>query len=312
VITDISFRAMGSQCRIVVDGEAGLVDRAQTRIADLERRWSRFLPDSEITRVNAAAGSMAVVSSDTYQLVERAASAVDETDGCFDPTMLCELAELGYDRSLEQLAPPRAPVDRRAVRRGDRRAEPRFPPARISLFPTIRGVLVPSGCAFDPGGIGKGLAGDIVVAEMLAAGARGVVVELGGDVRVLGVPFAGESWKVLIADPFERDEAIGTVQLVDGAVATSSTLKRRWHHDDGDHHHVLDPSTRKPSRSGLIAVTAVAGTGWWAEALAKAVLVAGLRHGEQIVRRHGASVLAVRTDGRFEILGTRDLISVPS
>jgi FAD:protein FMN transferase len=126
------------------------------------------------------------------------------------------------------------------------------------------------------------------------------------------VPFAEDCWQVLIDDPFKRESVIGTVSLADGAVVTISTLKRHEHEDGNVHHHVLDPATRKPARGELVAVTAVAGSGWWAQALAKAVLVAGLRHGEQLVRRHGASVLAVRNDGRVEILGSSDLIELPA
>jgi thiamine biosynthesis lipoprotein len=180
------------------------------------------------------------------------------------------------------------------------------------VFPEQRGVLIPAGSAFDPGGISKGLAADIVVADMLAAGARGVVVEVGTYVRVAGLPFDEDCWRVLIGDPFDHESIIATAKVADGAVATSSTLTRRWHTDEDSNHDVLDPATRKPARGGLVAVTAVAGTGWWAQALAKAVLVAGMRHGEQIVRRHNATAVAVRNDGRVEILGAPELIEVPA
>ncbi len=180
----------------------------------------------------------------------------------------------------------------------------------IAVFPEIQAVLVSSGCAFDPGGIGKGLAGDLVAAELLGAGATGVVVELGGDVRVAGSPIDADRWKVLVADPFDRSRVVAVVEIGDGAVATSSTLKRRWYDGQVDRHHVLDPATRTPSRSELVAVTTVTAHGWWAEALAKAVLVAGLRGGGTLVHRCGASALAVRTDGRIEILGDGELFAM--
>ncbi len=312
MITDIKFRAMGSDCRVVIDGEAGLVDSAHARIAGLELQWSRGLSGSEMARLNAAGGAMTVVSPDTFLLVARAASAMEETDGCFDATMLTEPDAPGYDPSFERLATRDMGVDRRKTTRGDRRAQRRNASVHIGVFPEISAVLLPMGCSFDPTSIGKGLVADVVAADALAAGARGVVVELGGDVRVAGVPFDEDCWRVLIADPFERNGVIGTVRVADGAVATISTLKRRWNQDDPDHNRVIDPATRKPARSQLVAVTAVAGTGWWAQALAKAVLVAGLRHGEQLVRRHGASVLAVRNGGRVEVLGASELIDLPS
>jgi thiamine biosynthesis lipoprotein len=225
--------------------------------------------------------------------------------------MPAEFDALGDDIDIGRLAAPAWAVDRRATKRGDRRAQTRYALAQIGVFPETRGVVLPAGRSFDPLGIGKGLAADIVVAESLEADARGAVVELGGDVRVAGAPFDDDCWHVLIADPFERDRVIGTVRVADGAVSTVSTLKRRGYEGD-DHQHVIDPGTQKPARGGLVAVSAVAGTGWWAQALAKAILVAGLRHGEELVRRHGASALAVRNDGRVEILGARELIDLPA
>jgi thiamine biosynthesis lipoprotein len=310
MLADVTFPAMGSSCRLVVDGPEGLAEQGQDRIAGLERRWSRFIGDSEVSRLNRMTDTMAIVSADTFLLLTRGLSALEQTDGYFDPTMLLDLTALGYDRSIEQLAAPRE-ARRRLGGRARRRATlPRVDLATISVFPEIRGVMVPRGVAFDPGGIGKGLAGDIVAAELLTAGATGVVVELGGDVRVAGSPIDADEWQVLVADPFDRSRVVAVVEIGDGAVATSSTLKRRWYDGEVDRHHVLDPSTRAPSQSDLVAVTAVTAQGWWAEALAKAVLVAGLRAGAPLVSRCGASVLAVRVDGRIEMLGDRELIAM--
>jgi thiamine biosynthesis lipoprotein len=310
-ITDITFRALGSDCRIALDGEPGLADAARDRMAALEERWSRTLPGGEMSRLNAAAGTLTIVSPDTFLLLARSASAMEETDGCFDATMPAALTGRAPDR-VELPPRPVWAVERRATFRGDRRAHPRRAPVHINVFPEQSGVLLPAGCAFDSGGIAKGLAADIVVADILAGGARGVVVEVATYVRVAGVPFAEDCWRVLISDPFDREHVIATAKVADGAVATSSTLMRRWQTDDEGSHDVLDPATRKPARGGLVAVSVIAGTGWWAQALAKAVLVAGLRHGEQLVRRHNASAVAVRNDGRVVVLGAPELIDLPA
>ena len=101
---DRRFRAMGSDGHlVVVGGSPGLVDLALDRIEQLEGRWSRFRPDSEISRLNACAGQPLRVSSDTVELVERATAAWRLSGGAFDPTVLGPLLRAGYDRSFGEL-----------------------------------------------------------------------------------------------------------------------------------------------------------------------------------------------------------------
>src|SRR5262245_13569523 len=101
-----TFRAMGSDAHVlVVGGPAGLAARAQARVDDLERKWSRFLPDSEVSRLTARAGSAVEVSGDTVELVTRAIGAWRLTGGAFDPTVLGAVIRAGYDRSFEELGP---------------------------------------------------------------------------------------------------------------------------------------------------------------------------------------------------------------
>ena len=93
---------MGTTAHLVVtDGNATLAERAVERLHELEARWSRFRPDSEISRLNARPGMPVVVSAETYALVERAVEGAAMTGGLFDPTLLPELRDAGYDRSFE-------------------------------------------------------------------------------------------------------------------------------------------------------------------------------------------------------------------
>ena len=101
--TALRFRAMGTKVHlVVVDGGAGLLEQARARIDDLEHRWSRFLPHSELNELNRAAGSSEAtpVSAITFDLVERAIEAWRATDGLFDPTILPSLVAAGYDRKI--------------------------------------------------------------------------------------------------------------------------------------------------------------------------------------------------------------------
>src|SRR5579863_8411292 len=99
------FRAMGTDAHIVVvGGGPSLLDGAVARVAELERRWSRFLPDSEISRANALSGRPLEVSAETVRLVACAVSGWRLTSGRFDPTVLPALCDAGYDRDFRAAA----------------------------------------------------------------------------------------------------------------------------------------------------------------------------------------------------------------
>src|SRR5215472_16091247 len=104
VAAERSFRAMGSDAHlIVVGGLAGLLDTAVARITQLEQRWSRFLPGSEVSRLNRSAGRRLAVSPDTITLVEHAVTAWRLSGGAYDPTLLGAVIRAGYDRSFEDV-----------------------------------------------------------------------------------------------------------------------------------------------------------------------------------------------------------------
>lgn len=286
---------MGSDAHlIVVGGAPGLVTGAQDRIDQLERRWSRFIDDSEVCELNRRAGQAVPVSDDTVLLVRRAVEAWHVSGGAFDPTLLAALTAAGYDRSFELLAPRAATLE---------------PPLSISpgsnpdeIVVGEGSVQLPEGCGFDPGGIGKGLAADLVCQEILRDGADGVCVNLGGDVRVAGAGPDGGTWTVAVEHPRGPDP-IALVGLTDGAVATSTTLRRTWTVGDEVRHHVIDPHTGWPSNTDLALATVIAGEAWMAEVLAKAVLLAGSAHPFDIVGGTGAQALAVDRDGRVSATG---------
>lgn len=251
----------------MVIGADGLADVAVERIHDLEARWSRFIEDSDISRANAQAGSPTRVSAETITLCARADEAWEMTGGRFDPLLGIPLAQLGYDRSFESMAESSttatiAPLVRDAS-------------ARMAIDIDRDSVTVPAGLAFDPGGIGKGLAGDLVVTEVLAAGGRGVLVDLGGDIRVGGEGPDRRGWPIGIEDPRVDHDVLLHVLLADGAVASSSRRRRSWTAAHELRHHLLDPSDGHPVHNGVLGVSVLAHSGWEAEAFTKAAFVAG-------------------------------------
>ena len=187
----------------------------------------------------------------------------------------------------------------------------------IELDADERTVRLPAGTMLDPGGIGKGLACDLVAAQLLAGGAAGALVDLGGDVRVTGESPDGTCWTIAVDDAFvdpygdERADEVSRLHLLDGVVATSSTLRRRWEHDDpADHrrrtvHHLLDPHTGQPADTGIVAATVVAADAVTADVVAKAALVAGRLEGPAIIDALDTAGLLVTESG--DLLATSNL-----
>ena len=272
---------------IVVGGPASLLQLAQDRIADLERRWSRFVDGSEISALNRYAGAPVKVSPETVELVQRAIDAWRLTDGRFDPTVLGAVLRAGYDRSFETIGSrTRAGSSDLALGAG-----------AIEILDDI--VRLPPGTGFDPGGIGKGLAADITAEELQAAGAARVCVNLGGDVRVCNTSPHGDAWTVAVDHPWCTDP-ITRLGITHGAAATSTTLRRQWVVNGEMRHHLIDPTTGQPSTSDLTFVTVVAGFAWAAEVLAKAVLLRGTPHHFDLLAAMGAEGIAIDGLGRVQ------------
>lgn len=164
-IRQAGFRTMGSGCHLLaVGGPSDVVARTAARINELESRWSRFLSTSEVSALNAGTGLPMVVSDGMLELVERALQARTETDGLFEPSFFGDVIRAGYDRSFDQLRDEVAPG-----------VSELFQGSVVVIGPSV--VLAP-GAGFDPGGIGKGLAADLVCAEMREAGAEGASMNL--------------------------------------------------------------------------------------------------------------------------------------
>ena len=201
MMRQLAFRAMGTDVHLLtVDGDPSGADlvAARRQVQDFEQRWSRFLPDSELSRLNAAGGGLTQVEPDTFALVSAAVDAWRLTAGRFDPTVLRALVSSGYDRSFE-LVPDRAAHEGSCTRwdmfpRSARACVPSSDVpgcAGITLVPGAHLVGLPEGVGLDLGGIAKGHTADRVALSLIESGAAGAMADVGGDVRVIGRPPAG-------------------------------------------------------------------------------------------------------------------------
>lgn len=297
---------MGTSAHLIVVAERdpdGLARVGQARLAELEARWTRFEPTSDISRLNALNAVDAVpliVSPETFALVELAIEGWRLTAGRFDPTVLPAVIAAGYDRSFEHVragggVPPTPSV---------RALEPAPGCAGVATDPIVGSVRLGAGVAFDPGGIGKGLAADLIARELVEAGARGVCVNVGGDVRVTGDAPGNAGWIVEAEHPIAGHAPLGRVRLRSGSIASSWRTERAWEAPDGtSRHHLFDPATGAPAETGLAGVCVIAGPAWLAEVLAKGAFVSGLADGRELLTARGVAGWLVDDDGGVHPVG---------
>lgn len=279
---------MASQAHIVVhDGDVGMLDAAERRLHELESMWSRFRDDSDITRSNQAGGYPVVVHEDTLAVVSRAIQAWRQTDGLFDITTLPALIDHGYTHSATTYRPAPPISGRHTGQCG-----------WIEVDYEASTLRVPGTTAIDLGGIGKGFAADIVAESIIEAGARGALVNVGGDLVVLGTPCDADSWYLGIEDPRQPPQHVAVLRVQAGGVATSGTTIRRWTSPSGDTaHHLIDPRRQHPASAGLLTATVIAADAATAEAFATAAMMLEGAAAVELLDRLGLAGLAVTAGG---------------
>lgn len=213
-------------------------------VAADERRWSRFLADSDVSRLNAAAGSQVEVSQETLDLLDACDGWVRRTDGVFQPLIGRTLAAWGYERSLADHRPYAASSPpRRAVR------------GAVTIDRGRGRARVPAGTWLDLGGIAKGwMAGRAAYLLRTLSDDPLVLVDAGGDlVAVRG------GHVIDVEAPFGAGAApIARLRLAEGqGVATSGFDRRSWRNGDGRFaHHLIDPATGEPGIAAHATVVA--------------------------------------------------------
>ncbi len=303
---DVSFPAMGSTIRLIVEPAPGLPDPqdaaedVRSFLERFEQTLSRFRPDSELCALNADRRDAVPASPLLRDAVRAGVWAAERSGGLVDPTLLDELERAGYRESLRDAVPARL-VEALLFAPARRPAEPHPTAAWRSLEvdETFGVIRRPPGLRFDTGGTGKGLAADLI-AERLGGYSR-VLVDCGGDMRVAGHATAEAPFEVLIEHPL-TGECARAITVSDGAVATSGLDVRIWRGPDGRFaHHLLDPSTGLPAWTGLIGVTALGRSALEAETVSKAALLSGPDGARELLGELGG--LIVHDDSEVEVVG---------
>jgi thiamine biosynthesis lipoprotein len=284
---------MGSTAHVVVLGAPELEAWALRKLHGLEAKWSRFLPTSELSQLNRAEGRAFEVSPETFAVLERAIAAWHWTGGLFDPTVHDALLAAGYDRTFSEIESDQSSAVVAAPVPGC---------AGIVLTRDGTTAALPPGTAIDLGGIAKGFAADLVLSRLCAMGARGACVNVGGDIAVVGDAPTARGWIIGVDDPFLRGRETLQLAVRQGAVATSSRLKRRWNRGGVEMHHILDSFTGLPATTSIVAVTVIAGSATDAEVLTKAWFL-DADVAARLTQSAGASAIVVGEDRQLHYIG---------
>jgi thiamine biosynthesis lipoprotein len=292
----ILFDAMGSRCEIRLaapDGDSAqrLMHQAVDEVRRIEHKYSRYRPDSIVSRINAAAGQKAVaIDHETAELFSYAAALFSASGGLFDITS-------GVLRKAWDFRQPRVPS---AAVLQPLLALVGWNQVECGVFDVY---LRRAGMEIDFGGFGKEYAADRAATLLMHAGVRHGYVNLGGDMRFIGPRMDGRPWSIGIQDPRDAEGVLATINVSEGALATSGDYERFFELDGQRYCHILDPRDGMPVRywrsvSVLAPVAVAAGS-------CSTIAMLKQRDGVDFLNASDMAYLAVDDEGQMLY---RDLI----
>lgn len=274
----------------------GAIDRA---LETVDRQMSTYRPDSEVSRFNRHRTTEPFpLSAETRAVVAEALAAAELTGGAFDVTVgpLVDAWGFGPDLDTERLtAEPPDEGELAALRR-------RVGWRNLSLGEDTLAKTVPD-LHLDLSGVAKGYAVDLVAEALEGRGVERYMVEVGGEVRVLGRNSEGQVWRIGIERPVADGRAVQRiVPLPDVALATSGDY-RNYREVEGERiSHIIDPRTGRPIRHRLASVSVVDALCARADALATGLMVLGAEEGHALAERAGIAALFLVHDGEGDFL----------
>jgi thiamine biosynthesis lipoprotein len=281
---------MSSPCQIKVHGAGATVVRdffrdAVNWVANFEARYSRFIPDSLIGKINAAAGVRWVETDpETDRLFQLCHELFFFTRGSFDPSALPLIQLWNWKQQ-----PPRVP-DADAIRA----ARELVGWNKIQRRPG--GIFLPQrGMALDLGGVGKEYAVDSVMNLALQRGIQNVLIDFGQDVRVRGHAPEKKFWWIGLDDAQTPGKCWAGVALTDQAVATSGDYLRHFVFNGVRYGHILDPRTGYPALNDVRAVSIISPSCTIAGLLSTSVCILGAKEGMELIELHPGAAGAITT-----------------
>jgi FAD:protein FMN transferase len=290
---------MGSQVTITayVDDEARAVAAFEAAFAEfdrLDKLLTVWTPDSDVSKINAAAGTSAVkVSDDTFDAISRALALSGLCEGKFDITFGGLSGLWKFDHDQDDAIPSDADIAARL---------PLIGWEMVTIDAAAKTVkLEKAGMKMHLGGIGKGFGVDHAVAILKQAGLTDFMVQAGGDLYVAG-RHGDRAWRVGIRDPRGPPSAyFAAAEVTDATFSTSGDYERFFIKDGKRYHHIIDPDVGRPAMASR-SVTIMAKDATLAEGLSKCVFILGPEKGLKLAdATPGVGVVIVDADNRVHI-----------
>ena len=294
----LSFRALGTVCEVQYaadDAQAANFERAAVAwVTAFEAKYSRFKPDSLVSRINAAAGhEWIAVDAEMEGLLQLCDTLHFMTQGVLDPTAL-PLIQLWNYKAEKPRVPADAEVAAALTLVGWKKVQ--RAPGKVFL-------PVP-GMALDFGGFGKEYAVDIVAQLAVSHGIGNVLVDFGHDLRASGAPPGRPAWHIGLEDPQKPGAAAGSIAVVGKGVASSGDYLRCFTVEGKRYGHIVDPRTGRPVANGCAQATVIASTCLQAGVLSTTAFVLGVPRGLEFIQAcPGAEGLILTDKARAQTRG---------
>lgn len=254
-------------------------DPVQAAFAQLERKFSIFLPESDLSRVNRTAGSGAFVelSPEVAHVLRTAVQLAHDSGGVFDPTIGPLMAAWGFRGGSPRREPTAAELTVARLQVG-------WTNLAWDAAASNRVRLALPGMRLDLGGIAKGYAVDVGYDGLLRAGYADFLVDLGGNLRAHGEAAPGRGgWRTGVRNPFPEGGSLGTLLLTNGeSVATSGNYERFVEFGGRRYAHIMDPRTGRPAE-GVAGVTVLAPSGLQCDGLSATLFILGPGEGRKFL-----------------------------
>lgn len=267
--TIINLKAFGNKAEKAIN-------EAIERLNNIDDKMSAFKEESDISKINSKAGfALEAVSKDTYFVVKKAVEYSKILEGTFDPTIrpLVKLWNIGTDK---EIIPGKDKIEEvtKLVNYND-----------VILNESNQAIMLENkNQALDVGGIAKGFAADEVRDIFYKNNIRSALIDLGGNIFVLGNKEDGTSWRIGIQNPFEpRGEFVGILSATNKSVVTSGNYERYFMKDGQRFHHIIDPKTGYPSQSKIISATIISDNSIDGDGLSTGVYILGVDKSLEII-----------------------------
>lgn len=292
------------QMKVYGENAGDVIDKSFARLSEIENEMSKTIKESDIYKINESEGEFVSIEKETFRVIEKALHYTKLTDGKFDPSIgpLVSLWGIGTKDA-------RVPTGKEIEE-----AKSLVNYKWVKLDPSNSSVkLQKKGMGLDLGAIAKGYAADDVRNILQSEGVKSAYINLGGNVLVIGGKPDGSFWNVGIQDPRQnRGNVMASIEVKNKTIVTSGNYERYFKKDGIIYHHIIDPTTGFPAKSGIISVSIISNDSFDADALSTSVFILGVEEGLELINDiEGVEALIIKKDlGIIMTDGLKDRVKI--